>query len=95
MLTVATATMSAGDHLLADVLARGVDRALHVFRLHRADVEEQHDQPAAGQRLATSSARAAGASGAGGGRAGAVVLHLVFDAGQQLGRLRRAAPACR
>ena len=40
-----------GAHLLLDELARRVDRALHVLRLHRADVEQQHDQPASGQRL--------------------------------------------
>ena len=36
-----------GRQLLVDVVVRRVHRALHLFRLHRAQVEEQHDEPAA------------------------------------------------
>ena len=78
-LTVATATRSAGVICSFTYFVAGVDRPLHVLGLHRADVEEQHDQAAAGQRpsdgigfVVSRRPRAAGgrAAGIGCGRCG-------------------------
>ena len=87
-LTVATATRSAGAHLLVDVLLRRVDRALHVLGLHRADVEEQRDQPTAGQHSDVIVAAAGVAARPAAERDGRVCsCKSGLDAGEQVRRL--------
>ena len=95
--TVATATRSAALICSLTYFARRVDRALHVLRLHRADVEQQHDQPASGQRLGRQRRRRA----AGRGRAAPAVarrrlrLQPRLDAGQQVAPSRSRPAPCR
>ena len=84
-----------GGHLLVDVLPGRLHRALHVLGLHRADVEDQRDQPPAGHHVGRHRRRAA-AAGSGfaarrpvGAARPRVLGHLRLDTRQQVGRLER------